>query len=434
MYLSTNHDKTPKRCVLRSLNIRENELAATSLSFIFVFVLMAAYYILRPVRDAMASDWSDVQVSWLWTINFFASTALVAIYGWAVSKLQLRLVVPSIYSFFSLSFIAFYYSLQTVASTDWVDQAFYVWVSVFALFHVSVFWSFMAETFNQDQAARLFSVIAAGASLGAIVGPIISAVLSQLLETRSMMLVCAGLIILPLPVAAKLHVLRGTALGNRNLYSSSSKSAIGGNPFHGFADFVTNPYLLGIGLFIILYTGIGSFVYLEQKNLLSTYSRADRATIYGIRDAVTNTITFVLAFFVTGRLVPRLGMSVALAAVPIIMFAGMLVLAISPVLVAALTLWIARSAGNYGLVRPCREMLFTRVNRESRFKTKPVIDIVAYRGGDVVMGWFFAGLTHGLGMGMFGVSLVGAGMAVLWGCVGLFLGRGFNSLPAENKP
>ena len=127
-------------------------------------------------------------------------------------------------------------------------------------------------------------------------------------------------------------------------------------------------------------------------------------------------------------------MSVALAAVPIIMFAGMLVLAISPVLVAALTLWIARSAGNYGLVRPCREMLFTRVNRESRFKTKPVIDIVAYRGGDVVMGWFFAGLTHGLGMGMFGVSLVGAGMAVLWGCVGLFLGKGFNSLPAENKP
>ena len=178
---------------------------------------MAAYYILRPVRDAMASDWSDVQVSWLWTINFFASTALVAIYGWAVSKLQLRLVVPSIYSFFSLSFIAFYYSLQTAASSDWVDQAFYVWVSVFALFHVSVFWSYMAETFNQDQAARLFSVIAAGASLGAIVGPIISAVLSQLLETRSMMLVCAGLIVLPLPIAAKLYVLRGPALGNENL-------------------------------------------------------------------------------------------------------------------------------------------------------------------------------------------------------------------------
>ena len=126
-------------------------------------------------------------------------------------------------------------------------------------------------------------------------------------------------------------------------------------------------------------------------------------------------------------------MSVALAVVPIMMFAGMLVLAISPVLVVAITLWIARSAGNYGLVRPCREMLFTRVNRESRFKTKPVIDIVAYRGGDVVMGWFFAGLTHGLGMSMFGVGLVGAGIAFLWGCVGVFLGRSFSHLPADHK-
>ena len=398
---------------------------ATSLSFLFVFVLMAAYYILRPVRDAMASDWSDVQVSWLWTINFFASTALVAIYGWIVSRIQLRLVVPAVYTFFSLSFFAFYFSLWSGVTADWVDKAFYVWVSVFALFHVSVFWSFMAETFSQNQAARLFSVIAAGASLGAIIGPLISAVLVQVLKPQSMMLVCAALILIPLPISAKLYTLRGTALENNNLCPVSPESKIGGNPLHGFAEFVANPYLLGIGMFIILYTGIGSFVYLEQKNLLATYSRADRATIYGIRDAVTNTITFALAFFVTGRLVPRLGMSVALVIVPTLIFLGMLILAVSPVLTIALALWIARSAGNYGLVRPCREMLFTRVDRESRFKTKPVIDIVAYRGGDVIMAWFFSGLTQGMGLGMGGVGLVGAGLAVLWGFVGYLLGRNF---------
>ncbi len=398
---------------------------ATSLSFLFVFVLMAAYYILRPVRDAMASDWSDVQVSWLWTINFFASTALVAIYGWIVSRIQLRLVVPAVYTFFSLSFFAFYFSLWSGVTADWVDQAFYVWVSVFALFHVSVFWSFMAETFSQNQAARLFSVIAAGASLGAIIGPLLSAALVQVLKPQSMMLVCAAMILIPLPISAKLYVLRDTALENDNLSPVSPESTIGGNPLHGFAEFVTNPYLLGIGMFIILYTGIGSFVYLEQKNLLATYSRADRATIYGIRDAVTNTITFALAFFVTGRLVPRLGMSVALVIVPTLIFLGMLILAVSPVLTIALALWIARSAGNYGLVRPCREMLFTRVDRESRFKTKPVIDIVAYRGGDVIMAWFFSGLTQGLGLGMGGVGLVGAGLAALWGFVGYLLGRNF---------
>ena len=398
---------------------------ATSLSFLFVFVLMAAYYILRPVRDAMASDWSDVQVSWLWTINFFASTALVAIYGWIVSRIQLRLVVPAVYTFFSLSFFAFYFSLWSGVTADWVDKAFYVWVSVFALFHVSVFWSFMAETFSQNQAARLFSVIAAGASLGAIIGPLLSAALVQVLKPQSMMLVCAAMILIPLPISAKLYVLRDTALENNNLSPVNPESTIGGNPLHGFAEFVTNPYLLGIGMFIILYTGIGSFVYLEQKNLLATYSRADRATIYGIRDAVTNTITFALAFFVTGRLVPRLGMSVALVIVPTLIFLGMLILAVSPVLTIALALWIARSAGNYGLVRPCREMLFTRVDRESRFKTKPVIDIVAYRGGDVIMAWFFSGLTQGMGLGMGGVGLVGAGLAVLWGFVGYLLGRNF---------
>ncbi len=398
---------------------------ATSLSFLFVFVLMAAYYILRPVRDAMASDWSDVQVSWLWTINFFASTALVAIYGWIVSRIQLRLVVPAVYTFFSLSFFAFYFSLWSGVTADWVDKAFYVWVSVFALFHVSVFWSFMAETFSQNQAARLFSVIAAGASLGAIIGPLLSAALVQVLKPQSMMLVCATMILIPLPISAKLYVLRNTALENNNLSPVNPESTIGGNPLHGFAEFVTNPYLLGIGMFIILYTGIGSFVYLEQKNLLATYSRADRATIYGIRDAVTNTITFALAFFVTGRLVPRLGMSVALVIVPTLIFLGMLILAVSPVLTIALALWIARSAGNYGLVRPCREMLFTSVDRESRFKTKPVIDIVAYRGGDVIMAWFFSGLTQGLGLGMGGVGLVGAGLAVLWGFVGYLLGRNF---------
>ena len=284
----------------------------------------------------------------------------------------------------------------------------------------------MAETFNQNQAARLFSVIAAGASLGAIIGPLISAVLVQVLKPQSMMLVCAALILIPLPISAKLYTLRGTALENNNLCPVSPESKIGGNPLHGFAEFVANPYLLGIGMFIILYTGIGSFVYLEQKNLLAPYSRADRATIYGIRDAVTNTITFALAFFVTGRLVPRLGMSVALLIVPTVIFIGMLILAVSPVLTIAVALWIARSAGNYGLVRPCREMLFTKVDRESRFKTKPVIDIVAYRGGDVIMAWFFSSLTQGLGLGMGGVGLVGAGLAVLWGIVGFLLGRNFS--------
>jgi AAA family ATP:ADP antiporter len=411
------------RLLLRLTNVQPNELKAAALSFLFVFILMAAYYLLRPVRDAMASDWSDAEVSWLWTLNFFISTAIVAIYGLIISRISFSKLVPSVYLFFALSFVLFYSMVGTSDDAVLIDKMFYLWVSVFALFHVSVFWSFMSDTFNKDQAARLFSVIAAGASLGAIAGPLLSAVLAKSIGEQSMMLISAIMLLLPIPITFALSSLKKSDLGNADLSVDIEKAKIGGNPFGGFKEFFTNPYLLGIGVFIILYTGIGSFVYFEQKNLLVDFSRADRTAIYGIRDAITNTITFVLAFFVTGRIVPKLGMALALSLVPIIIIFGMLVLAFSPVLMVALGLWVTRSAGNYGLARPAREMLFTQVDRESRFKTKPVIDIVAYRGGDVIMGWFFTGLTQGLGLGLAAVALVGAGIAAAWGAVGWQLGK-----------
>jgi len=413
--------------VLRSTNMQRNEFKAALASFIFVFVLMTAYYLLRPMRDAMASDWTDAEVSWLWTLNFFISTAIVAIYGVIVSKVSFEKLVPGIYLFFAASFLIFYLMVQGSENAVLVDKSFYLWVSVFALFHVSVFWSLMADTFNKDQAGRLFSVIAAGASIGAIVGPALSAILVQSIGLQGMMLLSASMLLLPIPLIFYIGKLKHSDLGNTELESGLDAKKIGGNPFGGFKEFFTNPYLLGIGLFIILYTGIGSFVYFEQKNLLVDYSRADRTTIYGIRDVITNTITFVFAFFLTGRIVTKVGMPTALTLVPIIIVFGMLVLAFSPILIVALGVWVTRSAGNYGLARPAREMLFTKVDRESRFKTKPVIDIVAYRGGDVIMAWLFTGLTQGLGLGLAAVALVGAGIAALWGVVGYFLGKVYDT-------
>ena len=419
--------------LLKSTNIKPNELKAAVMSFLFVFILMAAYYLLRPLRDAMASDWSDAEVSWLWTLNFFISTAIVAVYGVVVSKVEFKKLVPSVYLFFSASFVVFYLSVQSSQDNVLVDKTFYVWVSVFALFHVSVFWSFMADLFNKDQAGRLFSVITAGASLGAIVGPLLSALLVQTIGEQALILISAALLLIPIPIITSLSKLKNSDLGNTDLHSDMKEKAIGGNPFNGFKEFFTNPYLLGIGVFIILYTGIGSFIYLEQKNLLAEYSRVDRTSIYGVRDAITNTITFVLAFFLTGRIVTKLGMPSALLIVPIVIVFGMLVLTFSPVLLVAVGLYVVKSAGNYGLTRPAREMLFTQVDRESRFKTKPVIDIVAYRGGDVIMGWFFTGLTQGLGLGLAAVALVGAGIAALWGLVGVMLGRAYQKSTQEDQ-
>ena len=152
-------------------NVQGHEIKAVAGSFLFVVLLMSAYYILRPVRDAMASDWSDAEVSWLWTLNFFISTAVVALYGALVARFPLRLLVPATYGIFALTFLVFYALALAINDRTLIDKSFYVWVSVFSLFHISVFWCFMSELFNKEQAGRLFGIIAAGASVGGLIGP-----------------------------------------------------------------------------------------------------------------------------------------------------------------------------------------------------------------------------------------------------------------------
>jgi AAA family ATP:ADP antiporter len=196
--------------------------------------------------------------------------------------------------------------------------------------------------------------------------------------------------------------------------------------------FFSNPYLLSIGLFIFLYTGISSFVYFELKNLLSDLTRSERTAVWAQMDLAVNILSISTGLFVTGRLVSKLGMPATIALVPIVICVGLLALAISPLLGVVIALQIVRRAGNYAVTRPAREMLFTRVDRETRFKAKPVIDIVAYRGGDMLMAWLFTGLTQGLGLGLAAVAAVGAGIAALWSLLGIYLGRWFERDDAES--
>lgn len=406
-------------------NVEGHEIKAVVGSFLFVIVLMSAYYILRPVRDAMASDWTDAEVSWLWTLNFFISTAVVALYGVLVSRFRLRLLVPSIYGIFALTFLSFYALASTMADRTLVDKSFYVWVSVFSLFHISVFWSFMSDLFSKEQAGRLFGIIAAGASVGGLVGPSIPSFFSASLGTDNLMLLASAMLLVPIPIIFYLQSLKSSDLHNESLAAQTPQIKIGGNPFAGFKLFFSNPYLLAIGLFIFLYTGISSFVYFELKNLLSDLSRAERTAVWAQMDLAVNVLSIAVGLFATGRIVGKFGMPVTIALIPVLICAGLIIVAISPFLGAVVALQVIRRAGNYAVTRPAREVLFTRVDREARFKAKPVIDIVAYRGGDMLMAWFFTGLTQGLGLGLAAVAAVGAGIAALWSIVGIYLGRWF---------
>ena len=262
--------------------IEKSEQKAVVISFSLIFVLMAAYYMLRPVRDAMASDWSNTEISVLWNIQFFLSLTMVAIYGAAVSKINFRYLVPTVYGFFSLSFVSFHFGSALVADQVLLDKGFYLWVSLFSLFHVSVFWSLMADLYNQEQCRRLFGFIAVGASAGAIVGPLVATVVAQTIGSETLMLTASLMMLIPLPIIVYLQYLKRTELHNEQVSTDLSHVKIGGNPLAGFKQFFTSPYLLGIAAFILLYTAISSFAYFEQTNLLRVYDRDQRTEILAL--------------------------------------------------------------------------------------------------------------------------------------------------------
>ena len=420
-----------QRTLARACDIRPEETRATLASFLLVLVLMGSYYILRPVRDAMSSDWTDAEVSWLWTFTFIFSAIAVSLYGGAVTRIRVQRLVPSVYGFFATSFILFYLGTQGLADRTLLDKSFYVWISLFSLFHISVFWSFMADTFSKPQATRLFGFVGAGASIGAIGGPAFAAFLVGDMGTDPLLLVASMLVVFTLPIIIWIQHLKVTDLQNEQVGASDKDfDFIGGNPLAGFSEFFNSRYLLAIGLFIFFYTSIVSFVYFELKNLLADYDRETRSQIWASIDLAVNTLTVLVAAFATGRIAKHMGLSFTLASVPVLIGAGMLLLAAAPMVSVVVAVQIVRRAGNYAISRPAREMLFTAVDREVRFKAKPVIDIVIYRGGDMLNAWAFTALTQGLGLGLGAVAATGAGIAALWAVTGIYLGRQFRAMTA----
>ena len=419
--------------VKRILKVEPAEIRSAALSFLFVFMLMTAYYVLRPVRDAMSSDWTDAELSWLWTLNFFISAAAVLLYGFVVSRINLKRLVPGVYIFFAGSFLLFYLGTRWFDDTGTIDKAFYIWVSFFALFHVSVFWSFMSDIYSRSQSKRLFGFFGAGASIGAVAGPSIPVLLGEIVGVYNLLFIAALILLLTVPIILLLDKSRHTEHRNTTFDTVPVKS-IGEDFLGGFVDFLNHRFLLGIGLFILLYTMMSSFVYFELKNVMVEYDRATRSQYWGMMDLIVNSLAIFTALFATSRLATRFGLAVTLALVPVIMIFGWIAVAMAPGLALLIGLQIIRRAGNYAITRPGREMLFTGVERETRFKTKPVIDIVVYRGGDVLAGWTYTGLAQGIGLGLGAIAWVAALIAMCWTLVAIFLGTRFDSKGNSAEP
>jgi AAA family ATP:ADP antiporter len=315
-----------------------------------------------------------------------------------------------------------------------VNKGFYIWVSVFSLFNLSVFWSFMTDVFNKSQARRVFGVIAAGTTVGAIIGPVVTASLVDKVGANGLLLISAGLLAVPIVLIPILRRLKVTHLQNEELQADpGSQQALGTNPFSGFSILFSDRYLLWICAFILFYVTINTFVYFELQNLTREYSLEFRAKSWSWIEISTNVLTLITAALITSRIVIKLGMQTALAMVPGLVGLGIIALVAAPVLLVLAIFQVGRRVGNYAITRPSREMLFTVLDRETRFKSKPIIDVVLYRGGDVLTAWLFTLLADKLGLGLAGIGLVIGGIAIVWVLVAIRLGREYQQRTGDGQ-
>lgn len=393
------------------------------------FLLLAGYYVLRPVREEMGIQGGVRQLQWLYTGTFVSILAVVPLLSWLVARLHRRAAVPVIYGLFVLNLVVFYGLMSGLGPGARVVLArvIYIWVSVFNMFAISLFWALMADLFSVAQSKRRFGLIAAGGSAGAIVGPALTGGvpgvfggLAGRLGPIPLLLVAAALLLMATLGIARLGRSARAEVGD----AAGGGGVLGGRWWEGLTLLVRSPQLLGISGYIVLYTAVSTFLYFEQANIVAAAidDAGERTELFAAIDLGSNLLALGLQAVATAGLVRRYGVGLLLLSLPVLSAVGFTALAVAPVLVVLVTVQVLRRAFNFALAKPAREILFTGVSPAERYKSKLVIDTVVYRGGDAVSAWAFAGLT-GLGLGLGPIAAIGVPVALAWGVVARFLGR-----------
>ena len=420
-----------RRWLARVVNVRPGEVRALCWSFAYFFCLLAGYYVLRPLRDEMGIAGGVRNLPWLFTATFLVMLAAVPVYGAVVAKLPRRSFIPLVYHFFVLNIAAFWLLLTLDIGTVHVARVFFVWISVFNLFAVSVFWSFMADLYASEQGKRLFGFIAAGGSLGALLGPAVIVGLAVPLGPVNLLIVAALLIeaavfcALRLEAAGPLLMAAAAPVAATAPALPREASAVGGGWLAGITLLARSRYLAGIALWVALLSLAGTFLYFQQASIVAAASDdpAVRTRIFATIDLAIGVLTILVQFAATGRLIKRFGAGPAAALLPAVFCLGFLALWATPVLWVVIAFQAIQRAANFAISNPAREVLFTVVGREEKYKAKNVIDLVVFRGGDAVSGWLFAAL-RGAGLDLGAVSLATVPVTAAWLALALALGRG----------
>ncbi len=411
----------------RLVRVRPGEGRALAWSFAYFFCLLCGYYILRPLRDEMGIQSGVANLPGLFTATFVAMLAVVPAFGWAAARLPRRRLVPWTYLFFIVNMAVFYALFASGAARPAVAATFFVWVSVFNLFVVSVFWSLMTDLYTPEQAARLFGVVSAGGTSGALAGPALTALLAAPLGTANLLLLSVAFLAGALVC---IHALlrwareRDTPAGAR-----PPEVRIGGTTWSGLVEIARSAYLVAVVGYVLLYTALLGFAYFELARMISERytDPAERTALFAHVDLAVNVLTLLGQVLVVGRLIEKLGLAAALALLPALALAGFAAMAFAPVLAVLLVFQVARRAADYAIARPAREMLFTVLDRDAKYKSKNFIDTVVFRGGDAASGWLYSGFKA-LGLALPGMAAAAVPGVLAWLALGIFLGRRYARL------
>ena len=411
----------------KSLNIREDETRIVLLSALLFLVVMTAYYILRPLREEMGLHGGVRQLPRLFLITLGVMALMTPVFGALVRRYSREKFIPIVYRFFALNLVLFFLvpSHLTGTALAMAGRIFYVWVSVFNLFTLSLFWAFMTDGFGYERGRRLFGIVAIGGTLGAILGAKLTSSLVLVVGRNNLLLFSILLLEVAVQIVKLLsrHFHRAAFVSEQDAGLPVARVS-GQGMLGGLTLTFSSPYLLAISGYLFLYSLGSTFLYFEQASIIDAHvlTREGRTALFGRIDLWTNILTLAWQLLVTGRLIPRLGTGKVLALLPLATAVGFAALGFAPTLGVLVVFQIVRRAGNYALVKPARETLFTLVDRNVRYKAKSFIDTFVYRGGDALGAGMFSTLTAA-GLGLAGLAYVAVPLAVVWGAVGLYLGR-----------
>ncbi len=423
-----------KELAWKFFKIKDEELHAVLISFTYFFCLLASYYVLRPIRDEMSMQLGSKSLQENFFSVFVVMMILVPVFGWITKNFPRGAVLPRVYVFFGATLFLFYlmFNSQGVQS-EWVAKSFFVWVSVYSLFVISVFWSFMADIFTTEQSSRINGFISAGGTLGALAGPLITALMVDVIGAKYLVLVSCGFLTLAILSVQLLRRESSNQVGEQ-VSKIESSHGFGGSIFSGLGDIIKSRYLLGICVYLFFYTILSTFLYGMSTDLFPQVYQdpTQRTKILAQLDLAVNFLSLLSQFFLFSRIIGKYGRRIGLLVLPILSIAGFLLLGFSQSIQILLAFAILRRAGEYSVAKPTRETLFNVLPAEQKYRAKNVIDTLVYRTGDVSSASLFAGFQK-VGLGLTGFSFLSSAIALVWVINAFWLGGKAEELLAEAK-